>query len=112
MDHVRGRRAPKPRLDGRRPKTTGWPNSPTSCRRSTSRPTGHAPQCARLRGQEVLPIGEDLYRSIKHLGVGLGATLYVILLAGFQVLIHRLTGQTDLAIGIPSPARPVWKTGS
>jgi amino acid adenylation domain-containing protein len=52
-------------------------------------------------GQEVLPVGEDLYRAIKHLGVGLGATLYVILLAGFQVLVHRLTGQTDLVIGIP-----------
>jgi amino acid adenylation domain-containing protein len=52
-------------------------------------------------GQEVLHIGEDLYRSIKHLGVGLGATLYGILLAGFQILVHRLTGQTDLVIGIP-----------
>ena len=51
--------------------------------------------------QEVLALDEDVYRAIKKLGASLGATLYATLLAGFQALLYRLTGQSDLVIGIP-----------
>ncbi|GAB3466558.1 non-ribosomal peptide synthetase [Azotobacter salinestris] len=30
-----------------------------------------------------------------------GATLFMVLLAGFQVLLHRYTGQTDIRVGVP-----------
>jgi amino acid adenylation domain-containing protein len=34
-----------------------------------------------------------------------GATLYTVLLAGFQALLHRLTGQQDLVVGSPTAGR-------
>src|SRR6185295_3662392 len=35
-----------------------------------------------------------------------GATLYVVLLAAFQALLHRTTGQDDFAVGSPVAGRP------
>ena len=42
---------------------------------------------------------------MKKFGRARGATLYMTLLAAFQVLLHRYTGQTDFAIGSPSSGR-------
>lgn len=43
--------------------------------------------------------------ALRQLGVAHGASLYATLLTGFAVLLQRLTGQDDLVIGIPPPAR-------
>ncbi len=37
--------------------------------------------------------------------VGEGATLFMVLLAGFQVLLHRLTGERDVVVGTPVDGR-------
>jgi amino acid adenylation domain-containing protein len=50
-------------------------------------------------------IDTDLYRSIKRSGARQGATLTATLLAGFQTLLFRLTGQEEVVIGIPAAAQ-------
>ena len=52
-------------------------------------------------GREDLRIGSELYASVKEVGVNAGATLFATLLAAFEVLVHRLSGQSDFVVGIP-----------
>jgi nonribosomal peptide synthetase DhbF len=42
-----------------------------------------------------------LFNSIQEFARRSGATVFMTLFAGFVVLLHRLTGQTDLPIGVP-----------
>ncbi|MGH9453299.1 MAG: aminotransferase class III-fold pyridoxal phosphate-dependent enzyme, partial [Terriglobia bacterium] len=42
------------------------------------------------------------YSSIKKLGAKQKCTLFVTLLAGFQILMSRLSGQDDIVVGIPT----------
>jgi amino acid adenylation domain-containing protein len=42
-----------------------------------------------------------LCRELRKVGAKNGATLYATALAAFEVLLHRLTGQTDFVVGIP-----------
>ena len=44
--------------------------------------------------------------ALRALGRSEGATLFMTLLAGFAVLLHRRSGQTDLLIGAPMANRP------
>ncbi|HJT30041.1 MAG TPA: amino acid adenylation domain-containing protein, partial [Pyrinomonadaceae bacterium] len=53
----------------------------------------------------TIRLDADLTQWIKDFGRARGATLYMTLLAAFQVLLHRYTGQTDFAIGSPSSGR-------
>jgi amino acid adenylation domain-containing protein len=41
----------------------------------------------------------DLSRALEALAVREGVALFVVLLAGFQALLHRYTGQQDVAVG-------------
>ncbi|MCP4667377.1 MAG: non-ribosomal peptide synthetase, partial [Deltaproteobacteria bacterium] len=43
----------------------------------------------------------ELPAALRRVGRAHGATLFMTLLAAFQGLLYRLTGQTDLAVGIP-----------
>ncbi len=52
------------------------------------------------REDHVLPA--DLVAGVKKLGTTLGASLFATLVAGFDALLYRLTGQTDLVVGIPA----------
>jgi hypothetical protein len=52
------------------------------------------------RQDHVLPA--ELVAGVKKAGAGLGASLFATLLAGFEALLHRLTGTTELVVGIPS----------
>ena len=56
---------------------------------------------ATLRG--VLPA--SLAQRVKEVGRREGATLYMTLLAAFQVLLHRYSGQEDFAVGSPIAGR-------
>ena len=47
-------------------------------------------------------IDVELYKRIKRFGAQQGCTLFATLLAGFKILLHRFTGQDDLAVGIPA----------
>ncbi|HSF40167.1 MAG TPA: amino acid adenylation domain-containing protein [Thermoanaerobaculia bacterium] len=46
-----------------------------------------------------------LGRELRGLGQAQGATLFMTLLAGFKLLVHRLSGQEDLIVGSPIAGR-------
>ncbi|MCM3623871.1 amino acid adenylation domain-containing protein [Brevibacillus borstelensis] len=46
-------------------------------------------------------LGKQLTDALKTLSVQSGATLYMTLLAGFKTLLHRYSGQEDIAVGSP-----------
>jgi len=50
-------------------------------------------------------ISEAHYRTIKRAGAQNNATLLGTLLTGFQALLSRLTGQSDIVVGIPAAAQ-------
>ncbi len=50
-------------------------------------------------------IDPALTRRLKALGDSAGATLNMTLLAAYQVLLHRYTGQSDLVVGSPTAGR-------
>jgi amino acid adenylation domain-containing protein len=47
-------------------------------------------------------IGLESYNRIKKFGASQKCTLFVTLLAGFQILLSRLSGQDDIVVGIPT----------
>jgi amino acid adenylation domain-containing protein len=49
--------------------------------------------------------GLDLLASLRELSRAEGTTLFVTLMAAFQALLHRYTGQTDLVVGTVSANR-------
>jgi amino acid adenylation domain-containing protein len=54
------------------------------------------------RGRQLpFEFSESLTRRLKQLRRERGATLFMILLAGFQILLHRYTGQEDIVVGTP-----------
>ncbi|HKT29383.1 non-ribosomal peptide synthetase [Dyella sp.] len=48
-----------------------------------------------------------LIADIKRMGAKRGASFYATLLTGFSALLHRLTGQDDVVVGIPSAGQAV-----
>jgi amino acid adenylation domain-containing protein len=52
-----------------------------------------------------LHIGRELTRRIKERARAEGVTVYMMLLAAYQLLLHRYTGQDDLLIGTPVVGR-------
>ncbi|HEV58341.1 MAG TPA: aminotransferase class III-fold pyridoxal phosphate-dependent enzyme, partial [Phycisphaerales bacterium] len=51
------------------------------------------------RERATLPAA--LRQALRQVGAQRGCTLYVTLLAAFQALLHRLTGQEDVIVGVP-----------
>ena len=47
-------------------------------------------------------IGPESYNRIKKFGASRKCTLFVTLLAGFQILLSRLSSQDDIVVGIPT----------
>ena len=56
-------------------------------------------------GGERLTLDAALTRSLKALGEREGVSLYMLLLAAFQLLLARYTGQTDFVVGTPTTGR-------
>jgi acyl-CoA synthetase (AMP-forming)/AMP-acid ligase II/acyl carrier protein len=48
----------------------------------------------------------ELTRALGHMGQREGATLFMTMFAAFAVLLHRLTGENDIVVGIPVSNRP------
>ncbi|MGQ0809754.1 MAG: amino acid adenylation domain-containing protein [Nitrospiraceae bacterium] len=48
-----------------------------------------------------MDLPRSLINSLKQLSIEEGATLYMVFLAGFVTLLHRVTAQDDIAIGTP-----------
>jgi amino acid adenylation domain-containing protein/non-ribosomal peptide synthase protein (TIGR01720 family) len=54
---------------------------------------------------EAFHIGAEMTARLKALGSRHGATLYAVLLAVFQTLLHRYSNQDDIAVGSPTAGR-------
>ena len=52
------------------------------------------------------------YKQIKKAGAQQGCTLFVTLLTGFATLLHRLTVQDDIVIGIPTAGQSLLDDGN
>jgi amino acid adenylation domain-containing protein len=64
------------------------------------------PAQADLRGGWLtFEIDATLTRQLRELGRREGATLFMTLLAAFTVLLHRYSGQDDVAVGVPTAGR-------
>ncbi|MEE8585845.1 MAG: amino acid adenylation domain-containing protein, partial [Acidobacteriota bacterium] len=64
------------------------------------------PQEPTFRGAvQALDWPAELLSGLYALGRRHQATLYMVLLAGFQALLHRCTGQNDLSVGSPTANR-------
>jgi amino acid adenylation domain-containing protein len=64
------------------------------------------PPVQTFRGaSEAFNLDEGLTERLKALGREHGATLYMTLLAAFQTLLHRYTGQEDVLTGTPTAGR-------
>ncbi|HYG62910.1 MAG TPA: amino acid adenylation domain-containing protein, partial [Thermoanaerobaculia bacterium] len=50
---------------------------------------------------EPVALTEELTAALRELGRREGVTLFMTLLAGFQALLHRLSGQDDVLVGSP-----------
>ncbi len=50
-------------------------------------------------GQERLAIDGGLARQLRRVGGRYGCTPYILFLAAYQVLLHRLSGQDDIVVG-------------
>lgn len=66
-------------------------------------PIDHArPKAWTMNGAMVLrPVPPHLFKAIEEFARDSGATPFMTLFAGFALLLHRLSGQTDLSIGVP-----------
>src|SRR4029453_3996139 len=51
-------------------------------------------------GSHQVAIGPDLYQAVRDLAVAEGVTPFTVLLGAWEVLLHRLSGQTDFASGV------------
>ncbi|MDF2629024.1 MAG: tycC3 [Symbiobacteriaceae bacterium] len=61
-------------------------------------------------GVEIGRLDAGLTAALKQLAGAEGATLYMVLLAGYLALLHRSTGQLDLIVGSPAAGRPRVET--
>nr|WP_158102700.1 non-ribosomal peptide synthetase [Lentzea kentuckyensis] len=50
-------------------------------------------------------VDSSVLDALRGLAAGTGATPFMVLLAGFTVLLHRHTGQDDIAVGVPVAGR-------
>jgi amino acid adenylation domain-containing protein len=66
------------------------------------------PAVSSLRGARYRqPLSGDLRRALEALARGDGATFFMAVLATFEVLLYRYTGQEDLLVGTPVDTRTV-----
>src|SRR5205085_4242211 len=64
------------------------------------------PETPNYKGaMETVALSEELTESLRAFGRSEGATLFMTLLAGFEALLHRYTGQTDIVVGTPVAER-------
>ena len=70
-------------------------------------PTDHPrPAVESYRGaSQTFFLDADLATALRELGRQEGATLFMTLMAAFQTLLHRYTGQEDIAVGTPMANR-------
>ena len=77
-------------------------------------PTDHPrPSLKSYRGQTLEGrLGSELSSELKKASARAGCTLYVTLLSGFQLLMHRLTGQDEVVVGISTAGQALLEDAS
>ena len=71
------------------------------------------PAAASYRGaSERIRLSEELTEKLRQMSQRQGVTLFMTLLAGFQVLLARYSGQEDIAVGTPIAGRNREETES
>ena len=68
---------------------------------ATSHPLPHLLGHGHQGNSQLLELPQWLLDALENLSQQAGVTLFMTLLAAFQTLLHRYTGQTDIAIGSP-----------
>ena len=61
--------------------------------------------------RQELRLAESLCRALKSAGAKHGCTPFVTLLAAFEVLLSRLSGQEDLVVGVPMAGQAQLESG-
>jgi amino acid adenylation domain-containing protein len=69
----------------------------------TDRP--RSPVATQRGGERSMTLPKSILEPVRAFGRAEGATLYVTLLATFQMLLHRYSGQDDIAVGSPIAGR-------
>ena len=65
--------------------------------------TRQSGQQASYRGASISrKIDRDRYRQLKETGAKLGSTLFATLLGSFQLLVGRISGQSDVVVAVPT----------
>ena len=59
-----------------------------------------------IGGTDWIHVDAATAGALREIGAGVGATLFMTLLAAYYVLLHRLGGQRDLVVGLPFRNRP------
>ncbi|HEY0603024.1 MAG TPA: amino acid adenylation domain-containing protein [Herpetosiphonaceae bacterium] len=54
------------------------------------------------RDRSSTRVDPQLHDALKQLAAQQGSTLFMLLLSGFNLFLHRLTGQNDLVVGVPA----------
>ncbi|WP_170107892.1 non-ribosomal peptide synthetase [Micromonospora echinospora] len=67
--------------------------------------TGPAGETSSTSATHVFRLDDTLAHRLRQRAAAERVTPYVLLLTGYLALLHRLTGQTDLAVGTPVAAR-------
>jgi amino acid adenylation domain-containing protein len=67
--------------------------------------TPRPPVASQGGGERRAALPKEKLDAVRALGRGQGATLYMTLLAAFQVFLHRYSGQDDIAVGSPIAGR-------
>ena len=75
----------------------------STLRLPTDRPRPTAPSCRGAR--KFFSLSATTTQALNALGRQENATLFMVLLAAFQTLLHRYTGQTDIVTGTPVAGR-------
>jgi aspartate racemase len=57
--------------------------------------------------QQTITLSADLTRRIRKLCQQENITLFMVLMAAYQILLHRYTGEEDIVVGTPIAGRPV-----
>jgi amino acid adenylation domain-containing protein len=52
--------------------------------------------------REDYDLSENLANELKQLGTSIGCSFMTVLIASFEVLLHRLTEQNDIVVGVPA----------
>lgn len=70
-------------------------------------PTDHivSPKQSYAGGRQTFTVSREISQSLKNLSVTEGATIFILLLATFKVLLYKYTGQQDILVGVPIAGR-------